>query len=409
MRIWSYPGIYPFPEGNDHTTGIFIHKQNLALKKIGADIVVVQPWNWAPAWPLSKLFAEWGEMRRNPRPKKRILDGLEVFHPQVFTPRPSRFFGKPYDFYLLNTLERFFNEMGFNPKKDVIHAQWLIPDGHFATLLAKRLGAKCSVEMQGDDIQIWPHNSKQHLDNALWTLENSDLVLGCSDFLCNEAQKLFNKRLETHTIYTGIDLEKFKPCAESDKSEIRKKLGLKDEDFLILNVGSSIARKGWLELFQAVGMLKQKHPNLKILAASGGLSEFKLYEKAREFGILENLIDLGQVPNQELSKLYHACDIFCLPSYWEGLANVLCEAMASGCAVVTTAVSGHPEVVVSGYSGELVQAKSVESLTSALEKLIENPMLRNELGKNARKMAETKIMSHEDNAKKLLSLFEKLF
>lgn len=407
MRIWSYPGIYPYPEGNDLTTGIFIHKQNLALKEIGAEIAVVQPWDAFPFWPIYKMFPDWQRFQQNQRPKERELDGLTIYHPHVFSPKPSRLWRKPHSYYLLNELEHFFRKMGVRKGHDVIHAQWLIPDGHHAVLLAKRLGISCSVEMQGDDIQVWPHQSETHLKNALWTLENADLVLGCSDFLCQEAIKLYGRQLETHTIYTGIDLDKFSPPTPSQRLSARNELNINENEIIILNVGSAIARKGWLELFQSIALLdKEGYSNVKILAASGGLKEFDLLAKAHDFNIQDKLVDLGQVDNKRLVQLYYACDIFCLPSYWEGLANVLCEAMACGCAVVTTAVSGHPEVVKSGENGELVDPKNVESLKEALKRLLSNPERRLMYGQKARLTAENKIKSHNDNARILLNLLK---
>jgi teichuronic acid biosynthesis glycosyltransferase TuaC len=238
-------------------------------------------------------------------------------------------------------------------------------------------------------------------------LENADLVSGCSDFLGKEAKKLYKNPIDIHTIYTGIDIHKFKPLDDApSKNRLRKQYNIAENDLVVLNVGSAIQRKGWLELFESVAKLKLKYPNIKILAASGGLQDFKLSDKAKEFGVADHLIDLGQVKNENLLALYQLCDIFVLPSYWEGLANVLCEAMSCGCAVVTSAVAGHPEVVQSGVNGLLIEPKSVDSLTSALDQMMASADLRKSFGSEARKTAETKIMSHEENAQRLMKLFE---
>jgi len=409
IRVWSIPGIYPYPEKKDYTSGIFIHKQNLALKELGADVNVIQPRSWFPVWPFYHLFNDWKRNKENARPSKRIIDQINVYHPWVVSPKPSRLFKKPYNQLVVDSIVKFLTKQGVRKGKDVIMAQWLIPDGYFAVQAAKRLGIGCAVEMQGDDIQIWPFQSDIHKAHALYVLENANLMLGCSDFLCNEGKKLFNKSIDIHTIYTGIDLTKFKPVSSTEeRTVLRKKYGINKDDIAILNVGSAIARKGWFELFAAVSFLVKDNPSIKIIAASGGLKEFDLDEKAKEFGIENNLVNLGSIPNNELNGLYQACDIFCLPSHWEGLANVLCEAMSSGCAVITTAVSGHPEVVTSGVNGELVPPKRADLLKEVLEKVISSEELRKKYGINARKIAEEKIRSHEANAKKLLDLLSKI-
>lgn len=407
MRIWSYPGIYPFPEKGDHTTGIFIHKQNLSLKKLGCEINVIIPRDWYPVWPFYNIFNDWKVYQKQGRPSERELDGINIYHPLVVSPKPSRLFKKPHDESLIEATCNFLKKQGVKKGNDVILAQWLIPEGRIAVLAAKRLGIPVAVEMQGDDVQVFPHNSPIHLKHAKWVLQNADLMLGCSDFLGIEANKLLSEHVKIHTIYTGIDLNKFKPAVSTEeRNAIRAKYGLKENDIVILNVGSAIARKGWLELIEALGRIKQD--NIKLLAAVGVYRELDLYEVCQKHGIQNNLIDLGQVTNDELPFLYQACDIFCLPSYWEGLANALCEAMASGCAIITTAVSGHPEVVQSGFNGELVHAKDVDLLTNAIKKLTTDPELRKFYSQNARKTAEDKIKSHEANGEKLLGLLNKI-
>lgn len=407
MKIWSFPGIYPYPEGNDLTTGIFNHKQNVALKNIGVDVEVVQPWDIAPVWPFSKLFPDWRRFAANTRPDVRTLDGIKIYHPKIFTPKPSRLFKKPHEYYLLNKLEQFFKAKGVQSDKDLIHAQWLIPDGRIAVLLAKRLNLKCVVELNGDDVIVWPHNSEIHKKHAQFVLENADFIIGCSQYLCNQAEVLFGKKLTSKAIYKGVNIRHFSPLQNTnDKLLLREKYGLLADEIVILNIGSAIQRKGWLELFQAVSILKNDFPKIRILAASGGIQDFKLAEKAREYGVEEHLLDLGQVKNEHLLELYQLCDVFALPSYWEGLANVLCEAMSCGCAVVTTAVAGHPEVVENRVNGFLIEPQNVASLTDALSELLASKQLREQFGYNARKTAEQKIKSHEANAEKLSQLLK---
>ena len=221
LRIWSFPGIYPFPENGDYSSGIFIHKQNLALTNLGYEVNVILPRDWFPMWPFRLLFSDWKRSYIDRKPETRILDGIKIYHPSVFSPKPSRIFNKPHREYVIDAVCNFLTAQGVRKGKDVILAQWLIPDGYIAVKIAQRLGIQVAVEMQGDDIQVWPFNSDTHKEHALWTLENADLMFGCSDFLGKEAQKLYQKPLTVHTIYTGIDTDKFKPasrgCSRGDQ------------------------------------------------------------------------------------------------------------------------------------------------------------------------------------------------
>ena len=80
--------------------------------------------------------------------------------------------------------------------------------------------------------------------------------------------------------------------------------------------------------------------------------------------------------------------VVCLPSYREGLPKSLTEAAAAGRAIVTTDVPGCRETVRDGYNGFLVPARSVSELAAALERLIVDPVLRNEMGRHSRAVAE---------------------
>jgi glycosyltransferase involved in cell wall biosynthesis len=82
--------------------------------------------------------------------------------------------------------------------------------------------------------------------------------------------------------------------------------------------------------------------------------------------------------------------VVCLPSYREGLPKSLIEAAAAGRAIVTTDVPGCREAVRDGYNGFLVPPRSTNELAAALERLIVNPVLREEMGRHGRALAENR-------------------
>ncbi|WP_369600007.1 glycosyltransferase family 4 protein [Hahella sp. SMD15-11] len=90
----------------------------------------------------------------------------------------------------------------------------------------------------------------------------------------------------------------------------------------------------------------------------------------------------------DIAQQYAAAHIVCLPSYREGLPKSLLEAAACGRAIVTTDVPGCRDAVIPGKTGLLVPVKDVESLANAIQKLIENPGLRREMGLAGRRLAE---------------------
>jgi glycosyltransferase involved in cell wall biosynthesis len=95
---------------------------------------------------------------------------------------------------------------------------------------------------------------------------------------------------------------------------------------------------------------------------------------------------LPPMPQEELARLYHRADVFCLPSYFEGSALVVSEAMASGLPCVVTDAAGSP--IEHGRDGWIVPAGAPAELAAALEALLDDAALRGRLGAAARRTAE---------------------
>lgn len=112
---------------------------------------------------------------------------------------------------------------------------------------------------------------------------------------------------------------------------------------------------------------------------------------------------LGYVSEERLKYEYETSAIFVLPSSAESFGIVLLEAMASGCAIITTNATGCPEVV--GDTALLIRPKSPEDVRNALIKLINNDELRGELGFKARKRVEEEF-TWEKIAKQYVAVYK---
>jgi glycosyltransferase involved in cell wall biosynthesis len=110
---------------------------------------------------------------------------------------------------------------------------------------------------------------------------------------------------------------------------------------------------------------------------------------------------------QDIPEVLERCDVMCLPSYREGLPKSLIEAAACGLPIVTTDTPGCREVVRNGYNGFLVPVREVPELVKALKNLIQNPELRDQLGRNSVEIATEEFSSVRVIAE-TLSLYKKL-
>jgi teichuronic acid biosynthesis glycosyltransferase TuaC len=409
MRVWAFPSFYPYEHPGMQWGGIFAHRQMKGLIENGAEVRVVQPVYWSPIFPISNLHADWKKSRELKYPLYRTYDGVDVYHPRIQNLKPGRIFKKPYRERYVDAIIGFFakNKITLDPRKDVFYSQWL-PDAGMVQVAAKKLGVKSAVLVIGDDVSIWPHENNDRLNFFKTTWRNADCRLAVARYLGDEANKLVGENLTFHTVYRGVNYNNFKPLPPAEKLQLRADFNFPADKLVILTIGSAIERKGWLDLMNALQQVKTTQTNFVLAGAHGGHQELNLNEEAKKRGLGDNFINLGEVPPEKINRLYNAADIFCLPSHWEGIANSVVEAMATGLPVVTTNVCGHPELVTDGVTGIMVPPRQPALLSARLSAVLNDEALRTKLGNNARTFIVGKWGSFADNAAKLYKTLEAL-
>lgn len=220
---------------------------------------------------------------------------------------------------------------------------------------------------------------------------------------CTAANRKYLKQVcpeceVVHTIYHGLDTESFVP-AHGTPSNIQAPL--------VLSVGRFVEKKGFSYLVEACARLTSQGTALRCLIVGEDGAEYARIKGLIEASGLQNVISLkGSVSQEELRQLYAAADLFVLPCQVmddgdrDGIPNVLAEAMAMGLPVVSTAISGIPEIVTHGHDGLLVPERDSLALAAAIERLLASPQLRADLGRAAR----AKICTVFDSRKTTLRL-----
>jgi glycosyltransferase involved in cell wall biosynthesis len=155
--------------------------------------------------------------------------------------------------------------------------------------------------------------------------------------------------------------------------------GRRDDQVRILFVGGDLERKGGDVLLAAFAQMRAA---LAARPGDGTIdARLDLVTKAHVPDTPGVRVHHGLGPNSRaLIDLYHAADVFCLPTFGDCLPMVLSEAGAAGLALVSTAVAAIPEIVEDGVTGLLVPTADVEALEGALTRLAEHPELRRRLG-----------------------------
>lgn len=179
-------------------------------------------------------------------------------------------------------------------------------------------------------------------------------------------------------IYNGIDTNEF------------KRINGKREEFPINpapSVVGMVARlepqKGHRYFLKAASQVVKDIPGVKFLVVGDGPLKEKLRTQATKLGLSRDVIFAGS--RRDVPQILGALDILVLPSLWEGLSNVILEAMAAGKPVVATEVGGIPEVVKDGETGLLVPPKDPDALARAIVKLLQNKELAKRMGRAGKK------------------------
>jgi glycosyltransferase involved in cell wall biosynthesis len=190
-------------------------------------------------------------------------------------------------------------------------------------------------------------------------------------------------------IGNGVSVERFDPALQRP-AETRDALGIPRTAIVVGIIGRLVLEKGYGEFFQAAELLAVQNPSAYFLVLGERL------QSDHAAGIDQALAHAQQVlgarliltgMREDVPALLAAMDIFCLPSYREGMPRTIIEAMMMAKPVVATNIRGSREEVVPEQTGLLVPTHDAIALAHALERLIRDASLRAVMGQAGRKRA----------------------
>lgn len=221
-------------------------------------------------------------------------------------------------------------------------------------------------------------------------VRNYGHVIGVSEFVTEEYLKVCKIPVKSHVLKNAVDVERFsRSVSEEKKRSIREKLGLSEEDFVILYVGRIMEIKGVLELMQAVTELKETHMKLLIMgSANSGKWSFSTYERKVKKICEQNkerIIFTGYVDNADVYRYASVADVQCMPTLVaEAAPLVVLEAMAEGLPLIVTKSGGVIEYIDESTAWMLEQEHIVEKLKEAICYLKEHPEVRKQMSEKSK-------------------------
>ncbi len=205
-----------------------------------------------------------------------------------------------------------------------------------------------------------------------------------------------------HRVYHGLNAD-FSRLLEAEAVPNGRPSG----DLRLLGVGRLVAKKGFDILVEACGILATRGvPFEALIVGPDDDAGPGLRRRIGELGLDGQVQILGQMSQAELFDEYRRASAFCLPCRImddgdrDGIPNVLAEAMACGVPVVTTPISGIPELIEDGVNGMLVPSDAPEALADALEKLRADDALVDRISTAAR----TSVREHFDGEKLAITM-----
>jgi colanic acid/amylovoran biosynthesis glycosyltransferase len=259
---------------------------------------------------------------------------------------------------------------------DHIHAHFATSAATAALAMSAMTGIPFSFTAHAKDIYHESVNTTALAEK----IQRARFVVTVSDFNRRYLQDLLaaaGKSGRIIRLYNGIDLGRFRP-SEGDK-----------DLELLVGVGRLVQKKGFAYLVEACKILKEQGRRVGCVLIGEGDERISLEKRIAQYSLEREVALLGPKTQAEVMRIVQAAAVFVLPCVVgddgnrDGLPTVLLEAMALGVPVISTPVTGIPEIIEDGNTGVLVEEKNPHALSQAIAMLLDSPPLRRRLSQAA--------------------------
>lgn len=316
------------------------------------------------------------------------------------------FFGLPRKVYLKEFLQAAAMAEQIIPDKDVkhIHAHFAHGATTVAWMAAMMTDLRFSFTAHAKDIYLESLNPAGLLARKM---DAAQFVVTCTEANRSHLQAL--SKTPVHCLYHGLTVD-FSELLNESQTVRHERNG----HIRALAVGRLIEKKGLDTFVEACGILKERKVNFEaLIVGESGDAEAKVRRYVESNRLSAHVQLAGAMPQTRLFAEYRRADVFCLPCRIlengdrDGIPNVMVEAMACGVPVVTTNVSGIPEVIINGRNGLLVEPDDPTALADSLEKIYLDKSLSARLS-NAGLETVKERFNGEISARKLAEMFRRV-
>ena len=190
-------------------------------------------------------------------------------------------------------------------------------------------------------------------------------------------------------VFNGV--ESLQPAPEETKEKLRREFGIRNGQFTAAILARIISYKGHMDIIDAARILKEKGYDFKILFAGTGEAEYlkEIQKQIDALGLHDNILLTGF--RKDVPDILSILDVQLNASYGtEATSLSLLEGFSLGIPAIASDYGGNPYVVEHGVNGLIFKTRDINSLADALQKLMDDPVLLDTLGKKARSIYEEK-------------------
>lgn len=297
---------------------------------------------------------------------------LEPFNDGVVVHKfPFR--GVPGYYLMVRAVRRLLNQI----QPDIVNAHYASGYGTTARLVNWHPWV---LSVWGSDVYDFPEKSPVHRLLVRRNLEAADRVASTSRCMAVQTKKHAPKLSDIAITPFGVDL--------SEYSRLDRRLTAPGESVVIGTVKVMADKYGIDTLIEAFARLRerlQETPNsladsLVLRIVGDGPKMKQLQKLAQRLGIADTVTFVGRVPHAEVPSELAKLDVYVALSRLESFGVAVIEAGAAGCPVVVSDAGGLPEVTVDGKTGLVVPRDNPEAAAEAIETLVRNPLLREQMG-----------------------------
>jgi len=303
----------------------------------------------------------------------RYLQPGEVLPPQSETAKVYRIgLYRNWDMtmnHTLNVLEWLHQQHSY----DAVWGHYLFPAGFLAVWFAGLQGIESIVSARGNDIDraAFPPGDFARLQ---WTLNRADRVTAASRDLGRKINLLCD-RDDVIILKNAVDTDIFKPdISPKLRDEFREELGIYPDESVLGFAGELREKKGQQFLLKALSEVRRNRPACLLIVGEvrpSQLGVLQAYEMECPEDAKRVLITGYLSEREAIARYLQICDVFLLPSVWEGMPNALLEAMSCGHCAIASDAGGIPEIITHGENGFILPRHQLNHLGNAVLEFLE--------------------------------------